>query len=66
MSVSKTTKFKLFCQKNGYSAEYLSYALGVSKRTIYSYMQGSRVPSRKICKRIDSILKVDSNQLFDF
>lgn len=66
MTAVGTTKFKQFCQRNEYSAEYLSYVLGVSKRTIYSYMQGSRVPSRKICKRIDTILKVDSNQLFDF
>ena len=40
-------KFKLWCIEHGYTARKIEKITGISKRSIFHYFQGVRVPSRE-------------------
>lgn len=57
-------KFKLWCIENGYTAKKIEELTGISRRTIWAYFQGHRVPTRANERKLKEILKMPSG-LFD-
>ncbi|WP_405379367.1 hypothetical protein [Phascolarctobacterium sp.] len=39
-------RFKLWCVANGYTARKIEEATGISRKNIWAYWQGTRVPTR--------------------
>ena len=45
--------FKQYCVDNGYTAETIAKKIGVSRRTVYAYYTGERLPSRRTMKKME-------------
>lgn len=58
------TKFKKWCVENRLSARTVANEIGCSRKSVYSYMQGDRYPSRKIMRRMEEKLGIDTRQMF--
>lgn len=62
--MTKGTKFREWCAKNGYTAERVANELGCSKSTVYAYFRGARSPSKNAMKRMEQIFGFDAKQMF--
>lgn len=59
------TKFKKECIRRNLTAREVSAKTGIPKRTIHSYFDGSRYPSRTNLKTLREKLQIDTAELFD-
>lgn len=59
------TKFKRWCIENRMRASDVAEILGCSVKAVYSYMQGSRLPSRKIERLMRERLGIDTRDFFE-
>ena len=59
------TKFKAWCVDNRMRATDVAEALGCSVKTIYAYMQGYRLPSRKMERAMKEKLGINTKEIFD-
>lgn len=59
------TKFKALCIEQGWTARTVSEKTGIKKRTIHSYFDGSRSPSRTTRKKLRDNLGIDTQKLFE-
>ena len=62
--VEYKTQFKRWCIENRMRAADVAEELGCSVKTVHAYMQGSRLPSRKMERRMEEKLKIDTRQMF--
>lgn len=59
------SKFKSLCAERNLTAKMIEEITGLSKRTIYSYFQGSRTPSSTTRKLLRDKLGIDTSKIFD-
>lgn len=59
------TKFKRWCIDNRMRAADIAEAIGCSPKTIYAYMQGSRLPSRRMERLMREKLGIETKEIFD-
>lgn len=59
------TKFKEECLKKELTAKDIEEKTGIKIRTIYSYFDGSRSPSRINRRILREKLGIDTSKLFD-
>lgn len=65
MQEKKTmTAFKEWCVKNDLTARVISESTGINLRSVRSYMQGARNPSRKTAKKLEEAYGVSAQDLF--
>lgn len=62
--MTKGTKFREWCAKNGYTADRVANELGCSKSTVYAYFRNARSPSKKVMKRMEQIFGFDAREMF--
>ncbi len=59
------TSFKKYCKENGLTAQKIEDMTGVKKKTVYSYFNGDRSPSRTTRKILRDKLGIDTGKIFD-
>ena len=59
------TRFKKWCVENRMRAADIADAIGCSPKTVYAYMQGSRLPSRKMERLMKERLDINTNEIFE-
>lgn len=57
-------KFKNWCKEQNLTAEAVAEKIGCSKRTVYAYFCGDRLPSRRTMKRMEEELGIDTRRMF--
>ena len=65
MNGTYKTKFKQWCIENRFRAADIANELGCSVKTIYAYMQGYRLPSRKMMKEMERKFEINTKEIFD-
>ena len=60
------TKFKEWCVNNRMRAVDIAEKLECSPKAVYAYMQGYRLPSRKMERAMKEKLGIDTKEIFDF
>lgn len=58
------TEFKKWCVENKMRASDVAKAVGCSRKTIYAYMQGSRLPSRRTERLMKEKLDINTHEIF--
>ena len=64
-SKKSNTRFKKWCIENRMKAADVAEKLGCSRKTVYAYMQGSRLPSRKTERLMKERLDIDTSEIFE-
>lgn len=59
------TNFKKACREHGLTARMIEEKTGIKKRTIFSYFDGTRSPSRNTRIILKEKLGIDTQRLFD-
>lgn len=57
-------KFQQWCADNGLTAGEVAERIGISRRTVYSYFSGERLPSRKTMRKMEKELGIDAKEMF--
>lgn len=63
--VTYKTKFKKWCIENRMRAADVAKVLECSPKSIYAYMQGYRLPSRKTERLMREKLGIDTKEIFE-
>lgn len=63
--ITYKTAFKKWCIENRMRAGDIAQVLGCSVKTIYAYMQGSRLPSRRMERLMKEKLDIDTKEIFE-
>lgn len=58
------SKFRKWCKENKLTAAVVAERIGCTKRTVYAYFQGERLPNRRTEKRMQEVLGIDTREMF--